>query len=97
MGYIVDLLTLPDRLDVANALIREAIHYFDDQNINIIKCSVIKNHPHERIFRKYGFLNRRQRIPVLCVPRTITDEKLRNFQTASASKVHFGYGDFDEI
>jgi len=36
IGFIVDLLTLPSRLDVADALIGNAIKYFDSQNINLI-------------------------------------------------------------
>ena len=44
VGFIVDLLTLPNRLDVADALVKDAVRYFDDENINIVNYQVVKNH-----------------------------------------------------
>jgi len=97
IGYIVDLLTLPDRLDVVSALVRDAIHNFDDQNINITKCQIVKNHPYERIFMRYGFLNSRHRIHIFCIPHAPLGEELREYQKSSAKGLHFAYGDYDDI
>jgi len=97
VGYIVDLCTLPDRLDVANALVRDAVQYFDDRNVNVIRCQVIKNHPYEKIFKRYGFLNKRHRIHVFCIPHATISDELIKLQTNSPNKAHFVYGDYDEI
>ena len=45
IGYVVDLLTLPDRYDAADALVNSAVEYFDNNNINIVLSLVCKGHP----------------------------------------------------
>lgn len=96
-GYIIDLLTLPGRLDIVDALIRDAIQDFDNQNINIIKCQIIKNQQYERIFKKYGFLSTRNGTNILWRSDTTIGEELSKFQTSSVNRIHFVYGDYDDI
>ena len=52
IGYIVDLLALPDRLEVARVLISDAVRYFDERNINIVNCLTVKGHPYTSLFSR---------------------------------------------
>jgi hypothetical protein len=54
-GYFVDLMALPDRLDVAEALLLDGMGFFGDHSVNLVVFQVIENHPYERLFNKYGF------------------------------------------
>jgi hypothetical protein len=96
VGYIVDLLTLPNRLDVATALVEDAVNYFDGHHINIILCMVIKNHPCEAILKRNGFITRRERVP-LFYREYAEVEKLRGLGESSPRRIHFAYGDLDVI
>jgi hypothetical protein len=96
IGYFVDLLTLPNRLDVTNALVEDAVNYFDGNNINIIICLIIKNHPYKAILKRHGFITRRERIP-LSYREYAEIEELRKLETGSPSSIHFAYGDLDVI
>ena len=96
IGYIVDLLTLPNRLDVTNALVQDAVKYFDDHHINIILCLIVKDHPYNAILKKNGFITKRERIPLFY--RGYTEiEELKQFESSSPSSIHFAYGDLDVI
>jgi len=97
VGYIVDLLTLPGRLDVADALVADAIDYFDSNYVNIILCQVIKNHPYERIFKRYGLVNSRHSINIFYDTYATISEELSKLQTSTANRIHFVYGDYDSI
>lgn len=95
-GYIVDLLTLPSRLDVANVLVKDAVSYFDANNINIIMSMAIKNHPYEAILKKNGFIADVKKC-LLFYMEYEEVEDLRKLERDSPNAVHFAYGDFDGI
>jgi hypothetical protein len=97
IGYIVDLLALPERLDVINALIEDAVIYFDNNDINIIKCLGVKNHTHENILSKYGFVNSRRRLDIFYQFYENITENLKKVEETSEKKIHFIYGDYDAI
>ncbi|OGQ04928.1 MAG: hypothetical protein A2026_08940 [Deltaproteobacteria bacterium RBG_19FT_COMBO_46_12] len=96
VGYMVDLLTLPNRLDVAMALVGDAVNYFDGHGINMIFCLVIKNHPYEVILKRNGFITKRERVPFFYREYAEVEE-LRKRETRSPSRIHFAYGDLDVI
>lgn len=56
-GYVSDLLALPGRLDVANALLRNACEYFDKQKINSITHSAISEQPYLKVSEGNGFIH----------------------------------------
>lgn len=56
-GVIMDLVTLPKKLDVTNMLVNNAVQYFDEQNINASYYISAKKHPHVQIMNKFGFVN----------------------------------------
>lgn len=95
-GYIVDLLTLPDRLDVADALIGDAIRLFNDTSVNLVHYWCIKNHPYERLFKRHGFVNSRTRLRISYNPINVGSE-FNELKNATPKRLHFQYGDSDWI
>jgi GNAT superfamily N-acetyltransferase len=55
VGYIVDLLALPNRLDNAEALLLDGLTYFRENHVNNVLYQVVENHPYEKLVSKYGF------------------------------------------
>ncbi|NWG04391.1 MAG: GNAT family N-acetyltransferase [Syntrophaceae bacterium] len=96
IGYIVDLLTLPNRFDVASALVEEAVSYFDDHQINIIHSLIVKSHPYGAIFDKKGFIIKRERIPLFYRGYSEVEE-FKQLESSPPSRIHFAYGDLDVI
>lgn len=96
IGYIVDLLTLPNRLDVATALVEDAVSYFDGHHINIILCMLMRNHPYEAILKRNGFIIKRERVPLFYKAYAEIKE-LTKREIRSPSRIHFVYGDLDVI
>jgi hypothetical protein len=96
IGYIADLLTLPERPDVATALVEDAVNYFDGHSINMTLCMVIKNHPYEAILRRNGFITKGEKPPLFYREYVEVDE-LGRLEADSRSHIHFAYGDLDVI
>lgn len=94
IGYIVELLTLPDRLDAAQALLADAKRYFDDQGVNIVNCLVVKGHPLEKALRMQGFLNGRIGMHLFYNPLGDVDV-LNRIEGSHPSRVYFSWGDCD--
>ncbi len=94
-GYIMDLLTIPGRLDVAYALIQDAYDYFLKSNVNITNFLVIKGHPYETLLSNNNYV-RLSSYTLLHGIHDIAGE-LDSFLNAPASKLHFSYGDTDWI
>lgn len=97
VGYIVDLLTVPDRLDVVKALVANAVNHFDRNAVNIISSLVVKNHSYEDIFNSFGFLNSRFKMNICFRLFEEMCEKLLEFRTSSPNRVHFAFGDYDAV
>ncbi len=95
-GYIVDLLTLQGRLDVAEALIREADRWFSDMNVNIVHALVIEGHPYESLFDKYGYIGDPARYHLIYRKLNIGEE-INDFIESPPGKIHFVWGDLDWI
>ena len=95
-GYIVDLLTLPNRFDVCDALIEGATDYFDGQGVNFVTAFAIRGHPFEGLFEKNGFLWDRVKYYLFCTPKNIGGE-WEAFISTPSNRLHFMYGDLDWI
>jgi hypothetical protein len=55
VGYIVDLLADPDRIENAETLLLDAINYFKENKVNSVVYQIVENHPYEKLASKYGF------------------------------------------
>jgi len=57
-GLIVDILTYPDRLDIASRLVEKAMEGFMEDSVNRIRYLGVKGHPYEKTLNGFGFLSR---------------------------------------
>jgi hypothetical protein len=55
--YVLDLVTLSDRSDVAFLLIEEAWNFCENRGINVLYYQGVVGHPYLRVFSKSGFLD----------------------------------------
>lgn len=96
IGCVVDMITLPDRYDVADLLLQEATDFFDGQDVNIAICLTVQDTPYMKVYQRHGFLNSRIKPKMFYYPLTDTDDfkKLRN---TSPQRIHFSYGDVDSL
>jgi len=92
VGFVVDLLSLHDRRDVAEDLAMDAVNYFDRNKVNIVNYLVIKDHPNVGVFNRLGFLDSRIKPVILYL-----GHELNKIKTTSANRVHFSYGDIDSL
>jgi GNAT superfamily N-acetyltransferase len=96
VGYIMELLVLTGRDDVAEALVRHAEKYFRDKEVNAIYFTVVSRHPYEKLLGKYGFIDSRRR--PLIYYRVYKDiESLEEFKNSSPERLHYQFGEFDSI
>jgi hypothetical protein len=62
-GFVLDLTTLPERREVARALLRESVRYFRGEGAHIIRYRFLASptSPHPEDLRRMGFFNRKGR------------------------------------
>lgn len=97
VGFIVDLLALPDRLDVVDALSADAIQYFDGNDVNIVNYQITENHQYRRVLERNGFIDSRIKIHLFCNPIGMKKEKLNEIINGPESKVFISWGDHDVL
>ena len=91
-GYIVDLLTLPDRIDVADNLFTEGERILDKLGVNTIYYMIVEGHPYQKISLKHGLIRYK---PVQYLKINIKSsekeyEIMKNFQN---KQILLNYGD----
>ena len=96
IGYIVDLITPPDRIGVADALIQDAVNYFDRDGINIVNFQMIKNHTYLSVLKKHGFLDGRVKFNLFYRPAGETDV-IQGIEMSPPSKLLISWGDHDVL
>lgn len=92
MGYIIDLLTIPTRLDAADKLLQDALNIFEEHKVNIITGLFVQNHPIKKALSRNGFLKSMEKINIF-----LGAEELNELKDSDPSKIHFTLGDFDHI
>jgi len=96
VGFIVDLLTVPNRPDVTHALISDAVGFFDEHKTNIVNSLVVKAHPYEDLFKRHGFVDSRINVRVFFNTRDI-GEKFEKLKNTRANSGYFSWGDHDTL
>jgi hypothetical protein len=56
IGYIVDMLALPNRGDVVALLISKSLGFFKARSVDLVQCLMLSTHPYYRILQDHGFL-----------------------------------------
>jgi GNAT superfamily N-acetyltransferase len=96
IGYIVDLIALPGRLDAVDALIQDALASFARTNVATVECWLPARHPYQSLLREMGFSpgQRKLRFRYTSVGLTKDQlEPLRKIETA----LHLTAGDTDLV
>lgn len=96
VGFLVDLLVLQERPEAVEALIGDAVRYFEERDVNIINYLLVKNHPYEAFFRRNGFLDSRVKFHLLYWSDHLTDD-MNKLVKHPASKIFFSWGDHDSL
>jgi hypothetical protein len=96
VGYIVDLLTVPNRLDAIHTLTKDAIRFFDGKDVNLVNYQVVKGHPNEKVMEGYGFLDSRINISMFIVMDD-NSELMDTIKNTTPDRVYFSYGDLDTL
>ena len=93
IGYIVDLITNPDKPSTTNDLLHDATEYFDKNNVNIVNCMTAKGNNFEKQLVKHGFLDSRHKFHIFTSQQGSKD--LEALKKSDPNKIHMAWGDFD--
>ena len=96
VGYIVDLLTLPNYLDAANALAADALSYFENNDVNLVNYQVVKGHPYEHVLKKHGFLDSKIKLHLFYNPFGSGDA-FKKLKEIPAARIFVSWGDHDVL
>jgi hypothetical protein len=96
VGYIMEVLTLPDRVDVVEALIGNVVKRFFSMGVNVVHAQIVKGHPYEAYFKHYDFVDSRVK-PFLWYRPVSLDINLKQFVNATPDRLNYQYGESDSI
>lgn len=94
---IGDLLVLPGRLDVAHALIRDAVELSRATGSSAIRSWMISGHPYEPLLTDLGFVRARTSTKPVFHANPRTDPAELAFLAEPTTRVHLMLGDSDHI
>jgi hypothetical protein len=92
-GYILDLLVLPGRKDVARKLLEDANKFFKELDINAVHYRVVKNHTHQTLFSEQGFIEVPSKL-LVTIKTFYKKEKMQVIKDSNPNQVNFNYGDY---
>jgi hypothetical protein len=95
VGYIVELLALPNHTSVVDSLFNEAMTYFMNQGVEEVQYWVPKRHPYRRSAKKFGFIHL-PKDPFINFFFYNHHPKMEDLLRKS-DKVYFSFGDCDII
>ncbi|EMR74190.1 hypothetical protein MCGE09_00063 [Thaumarchaeota archaeon SCGC AB-539-E09] len=96
-GFVVDLISLPDKPGVADLLVSDALSYFDENNVNVVRAMCLKDQPFYRKFKEYGFMDIPDEIGLFYNGNKLVKDGINKTKENNASNLHFVYGDTDWI
>lgn len=96
IGYIMDVLSLPDRPWVSSQLLREAVESMEDDGVNIVLCLAVDGNYLEKALSQNGFLNSFQEYEAFVIPTPgfSQHEKIEDYRP---ERVHYSWGDHDSL
>lgn len=93
-GSLVDLLTLPDREDAAEALIRDAVALLAAGGASAVSTWLPNRHPYRSVLRRAGFLTLPRPIPLRYRGQRLAARELAFLDHPNA-RLHFTMGSTD--
>jgi hypothetical protein len=91
-GFVVDLLTYSQRIDVAYDLLKEACKFFDGVGVNVIYYATVKKHPFNKMAKSHSFLDSGK---TLNIGLNLLDanEEIELLKAKDPSTIYFSYAD----
>ena len=96
VGYVLDILVVPGRLDAAYSLMGEAVDFFDDAGVNIVNVQAMERAWFLDALRLHGFINSRVRLNVYLDPFGEAD-RVRELVDVEPGRVLVAWGDHDAL
>jgi ribosomal protein S18 acetylase RimI-like enzyme len=96
VGYIADLIALPDRLDVARSLLSNALSSFARTDGHTVECWLPTRHAYQPLLRELGFTRSERKLRFRYTPVGLTKEQLAPLRK-SDTPVHITAGDTDLV
>lgn len=96
VGYVLDLVAVPGRVDVACMLVGEAVRCFDEAGVNVVNVMVMEGAWFIDALRLNGFLNSRVVLNVYLDPFGEVD-RVRELTSVEPGRVLVAWGDHDAM
>jgi hypothetical protein len=96
-GNVADLLALPERLDVARSLLREALRGFRHAGLDTARCWLPAVHPYRGLFEEEGFAFEKPRKPPFIVGPLGMEAGGLAFLTDPYAAVHITMGESEVL
>lgn len=91
-----DLLVLPERIDVAQALIADAVALANDRRSPFLRCWMPRSHPYRKLLSDFGFIQYRTPLAFNYTPYECGPTELEFLQDPGA-RIHFMTADSDHL
>ena len=96
VGYICELVTEPGRPDVAEALVKATVEWFEDADVNIVNFQGMEASPMFRVLERHGFINSQVKINVFLKP-LVRPEELNAIIGSDPRGIMVSWGDHDVL
>ncbi len=93
VGFIMELMALPGRLDVVDELLKHAVTDFDLQGVNIVNILASEGHSYQKTLNRNGFLN--SRVEPYVFLNSFVNETIIPRKTGKPG--YFSFGDLDSL
>jgi hypothetical protein len=93
-GYIIDLLTINNRLDIAKILLKKTLIELESKKANIISWLGLKNNTYDRILKSCGFVEHNVGFYLFYNTYVELDMPIEKIQM---NRTYLSYADFDTL
>jgi len=97
VGFIMDLVSLPEREDILNLLLKSASNYLDQSEVNTSLALSVQGHPYNRVFKYNGFLDSRFPLHLFLFPMDRSRFNEQALEEIKPYETLFTYGDIDSV
>jgi hypothetical protein len=94
-GQVSDLLTVPNRSDVVDALVEESLSDLSRRSIHRVTCLMVDEHPYAKVLKHRGFVPLRVGPRLFVRPRAPgVEDEFDKLLRSSPEQIHVCHGDF---
>jgi hypothetical protein len=95
LGYVMDLMVEPSRLDVADSLMKEGLKLFLKEEVNVVYYLGVEGNHHTSVLRRNGFVNSRESLLWNYIDYPGVRDLSVIIRELSSGEIYFTFGDFD--